>query len=257
MMTCRMASRPSSALGNMGQYVDFFIAIQTCHLICVSYRQYYGATSRFHPLDANDIPAVRASKLEETEHKASEEYHRKWFASNARFQESFEKLAFSHLAKYTDVESDVCSTLLQIFWTWQAPLHNYVYRRCELPECQFGSPFLNHPSGFYRDMALGGPYFSPFLLNAIFAHACRHTKDEDPRFAGAERGDYFLGKAKQLLLVEMEQEKPNICTIQGLLILGGRQCAIGKSSEGWLYTGMVRGSILMIVLELTPSRQSE
>jgi len=48
-----------------------------------------------------------------------------------------------------------------------------------------------------------------------------------------------MHKAKQLLLSEMEQEKPKICTIQGLLILGGRQCAIGKSSEGWLYTGMV------------------
>lgn len=89
-------------------------------------------------------------------------------------------------------------------------------------------------------MALGGPYFSQFLLNTIFAHASRHTKDEDPRFAGAERGEYFLRKAKQLLIVEMEQEKPKICTVQGLLMLGGRQCAIGKSSEGWLYTGMVR-----------------
>ncbi|KAJ5624418.1 hypothetical protein N7510_000727 [Penicillium lagena] len=182
---------------------------------------YYGATSRFHPLDTHDIPSTRAPKLEGTEHKATEEYHRKWLASNARFQESFEKVAFSHLTQYTDVGLDVCSTLLQIFWTWQAPLHNYVYRRC-----------------FYRDMALSGPYFSPFLLNAIFAHASRHTKDEDPRFAGAERGEHFLREAKQLLLVEMEQEKPKICTIQGLLILGGRQCAIGKSSEGWLYTGM-------------------
>ncbi|KAJ5820368.1 hypothetical protein N7474_005959 [Penicillium riverlandense] len=182
---------------------------------------YYGATSRFHPLDSNDISPARAPQLEGTEHKATEEYHRKWLASNARFQESFEKVALSHLFQYTDVGLDVCSTLLQIFWTWQAPLHNYVYRRC-----------------FYRDMALNGPYFSPFLLNAIFAHASRHTKDEDPRFAGAERGEYFLRKAKQFLLVEMDQEKPKICTAQGLLILGGRQCAIGKSSEGWLYTGM-------------------
>ena len=49
-----------------------------------------------------------------------------------------------------------------------------------------------------------------------------------------------MRKAKQLLLLEIEQPKPQIPTIQGLLILGGRQCAIGKSSEGWLYTGMVR-----------------
>lgn len=93
--------------------------------------------------------------------------------------------------------------------------------------------------GFYRDLALGGSYFSSFLLNVMFAHACRHTKDNEPRFAALGRGEQFLQKAKMLLLEEMGQEKPKICTIQGLLILGGRQCAIGKSSEGWLYTGMV------------------
>lgn len=66
------------------------------------------------------------------EHKASEEYHRKWLASNARFQESIEKVAVNNLEQYTDVPLDVCSTLLQIYWTWQAPLHNCVYRRCKL-----------------------------------------------------------------------------------------------------------------------------
>ena len=99
--------------------------------------------------------------------------------------------------------------------------------------------FSDQKLGFYRDLALGGPYFSPFLLNVILAHASRHTKDDDPKFARLERGRFFMQKARQLLLTEMEQEKPKICTIQGLLILGGRQCAIGKSSEGWLYTGMV------------------
>lgn len=104
-----------------------------------------------------------------------------------------------------------------------------------------GRPSLANLSwlGFYRDLALNGPYISTFLLNVIFAHACRHTKDDDPKFARLERGEYFMRKAKQLLLIEIEQEKPKISTIQGLLILGGRQCAIGKSSEGWLYTGMV------------------
>ena len=95
-------------------------------------------------------------------------------------------------------------------------------------------------AGFFRDMALGGPYFSPFLLNVIFAHASRHVKPEDSHFAKLERGEYFLAKAKLLLIDELAVEKPRVPTIQGLLILGGRQCAIGKSSEGWLYTGMVR-----------------
>lgn len=80
----------------------------------------------------------------------------------------------------------------------------------------------------------------------MFAHACRHIKDDDPRFAVIGQGESFLHKAKLLLLEEMGHEKPKICTIQGLLILGGRQCAIGKSSEGWLYTGMVGASLYLI-----------
>ncbi|KAJ5103884.1 fungal-specific transcription factor domain-containing protein [Penicillium argentinense] len=177
--------------------------------------KYYGATSRFHPLDSSNSRLIKMPGTEKQEHKASEEYHRKWLASNVRFQESIENVALKNLDNHADVPLDVCDTPLQIYWTWQAPLHNCVYRR-----------------------SLGGPYCSPFLVNVIFAHAMRHTKDEDTRFNKLEKGEYFLRKAKELLLIEMEQEKPKICTIQGLLILAGRQCATGKSSEGWLYTGM-------------------
>lgn len=76
-------------------------------------------------------------------------------------------------------------------------------------------------------------------MNVIYAHACRHAKPDDERFAGFEKGEYFLRKAKLLLLEEFDRPKPRISTIQGLIILGGRQCAVGRSSEGWLYTGMV------------------
>ncbi|KAJ5239420.1 hypothetical protein N7468_004039 [Penicillium chermesinum] len=189
-------------------------------LTCQPYK-YYGATSRFHPLEAADSRLLKVPGPDSGDHKASEEYHRKWLAANSKFQESLEHVAIKNLEQYTDVPLDICAVLLQIYWTWQAPLHSCVYRRC-----------------FYRDLALGGPYCSAFLLNVIFAHACRHTKDDDPKFAGLERGKHFMNEAKQLLLLEMEEEKPRIPTIQGLLILGGRQCAIGKNSEGWLYTGM-------------------
>lgn len=120
------------------------------------------------------------------------------------------------------IPPEMSLTLLQIYWTWQHPLHHCVYR----------------PT-FTRDMALGGPYYSDFLLMSIYALAARHANDNDPRFTNMARGEQFLEEAKKLLLVELSAAKPKIPTIQGLLILGGRQCAIGKSSEGWLYTGMV------------------
>ncbi|KAI9928606.1 hypothetical protein MW887_001821 [Aspergillus wentii] len=182
---------------------------------------YFGATSRFHAVPDHDHRRDSRSENDGPETQEMENYHRKWLYSNARFQASWEKMAHGNVALYTDVDPNICSSLLEVYWSWQAPLHNCVYRRC-----------------FYRDMALGGPYFSRFLLNVIFAHACRHMPENDPRFAPFERGETFLRDAMLLLIDEMKQSKPRIPTIQGLLILGGRQCAVGKSSEGWLYTGM-------------------
>lgn len=87
-------------------------------------------------------------------------------------------------------------------------------------------------------MVLKGPYFSDFLLYVIYSHASRHVQPTDPRYAALKHGEIFLDRAKLLLLDELKKDKPAIPTIQGLLILGGRQCALGRNSEGWLYTGM-------------------
>lgn len=100
-------------------------------------------------------------------------------------------------------------------------------------------------------MALGGPCFSEFLLTVIFAHACRYTRPDDDLFSHFEQGEYFLRKAKQLLIAELGQ-RLRLPTIQGLLIMGGRQCAVGKSSEGWLYTGMAVRMIKDLGLHLLP-----
>lgn len=82
-------------------------------------------------------------------------------------------------------------------------------------------------------MALSGPYFSTFLLNVIYAHACRYTATLSP----VNKAEVFLQKARLLLMEEIEMPT-SIPTIQGLIILGGRECAVGKASQGWLYTGM-------------------
>lgn len=90
------------------------------------------------------------------------------------------------------------------------------------------------------DMAFGGRYFSDFLFLSILSLSARHLADHDRNFNGVDKGEQLLSRAKELLFAEMSATKPRIPTIQGLLILGGRQCAMGKNSEGWLYTGMVR-----------------
>lgn len=74
---------------------------------------------------------------------------------------------------------------------------------------------------------------------SIYALAARHADQIDDQISQLERGERCLQRAKVLLINELSEPKPKIPTIQGLLILGGRQCAVGNSSEGWLYTGMV------------------
>ncbi|OCF77486.1 hypothetical protein I204_01474 [Kwoniella mangroviensis CBS 8886] len=50
-------------------------------------------------------------------------------------------------------------------------------------------------------------------------------------------GADFMNRAKLLLAAEMDKPS-NVPTIQGLLLLGQRECACGNLSQGWMYTGM-------------------
>ncbi|KAF2755984.1 hypothetical protein EJ05DRAFT_84599 [Pseudovirgaria hyperparasitica] len=196
--------------------------------------QYFGTTSRFY------MPDEHSERVEYSNNEQmlfDKPAHIEWLRTNANLHHSLEKLTLANLRNDPSVDPALSSALLQHYWTWQHPLHNCVYRRC-----------------FVRDSALGGPYFSPFLLNVIYAHAGRHMDPNDARFNSIEYGERFLAKAKALLQVEMEQSKPKIATIQGLLILGGRQCALGRNSEGWLYTGMAIRMLKDIGLHISPQK---
>lgn len=50
-------------------------------------------------------------------------------------------------------------------------------------------------------------------------------------------GDYFAKRAIQLLVREIDRGS-SIPAIQGLLIFSSRECACGRTSQGWLYSGM-------------------
>jgi hypothetical protein len=55
------------------------------------------------------------------------------------------------------------------------------------------------------------------------------------------QGDLFVKLAKAYLAKEMEGPT-KITTIQGLLLLSGRECALGDISQGWNHAGLVSGS---------------
>ena len=90
---------------------------------------------------------------------------------------------------------------------------------------------------FIRDMALGGPFFSEFLLMAIYAAGIR-MMDGIALADRVNQSDMFAQMAKKLLWQELDGPS-KITTIQGLLILSGRECAMGAPAQGWTHAGMV------------------
>lgn len=158
-------------------------------------------------------------------------------------------MAFAGLSNDARVDVETATILLNIYWAWQAPLHNCVYRRSQSRSLEL-LPAVLTSSGFFRDMVMKGPYYSDFLLFVIYSHASRHIQPSDPRYAVLQQEEIFLERAKLLLLDELKKDKPAVPTIQGLLILGGRQCDIGRNSEGWLYTGIAIRMITDLGLHL-------
>ncbi|KAK7989384.1 hypothetical protein PG989_009699 [Apiospora arundinis] len=105
-------------------------------------------------------------------------------------------------------------------------------------------------STFMRDMALGGPMFSEFLLMAMYTSATS-------KIDGLEQGEritqerLFSRLAKEYLAKEMEGPT-KITTIQGLLLLSGRECAIGNVSQGWNHAGLAFRMIHDLGIHLAP-----
>lgn len=92
-------------------------------------------------------------------------------------------------------------------------------------------------STFIRDMALGGPLFSEFLLMSMYASATRMIDGLDANERRAQ-GELFDRLAREHLSKELEGPS-KITTIQGLLLLSGRECALGSTSQGWNHAGLV------------------
>ncbi|OCF42308.1 hypothetical protein I317_03811 [Kwoniella heveanensis CBS 569] len=105
--------------------------------------------------------------------------------------------------------------LLRTYFAWQGPQHMPV------DEALFRRDMASNPTG---------PYFSRLLLHAIHAQASRHILSRDDGWAYAD-------KANALVMASLA-EPPSIPTIQALLILSGRDLALGLASAGWLKSGM-------------------
>ena len=136
-------------------------------------------------------------------------------APNTSYHPLFRSLAAS---KHISVAPDLGDALLSAFFCYQ------------ITE-------VTHHTAFLRDMALGGPCFSEFLLMVLYASASRMIDGllEEQKLA---QGDLFVGLAKAYLVKDLEGPS-KIPTIQGLLLLSLRECALGDVSQGWNHAGLV------------------
>ena len=135
-------------------------------------------------------------------------------AQNQALAPIFQALATS---KHISVASDVGDALLKAFTCYE------VFEIIE-------------QATFLRDMVLGGPCFSELLLMVIYASASRMIDGltEEQKLA---QGDLFVKLAKAYLWKEMEGPS-KVTTVQALLLLSSRECALGEPSQGWNHAGL-------------------
>lgn len=87
---------------------------------------------------------------------------------------------------------------------------------------------------FLRDFDAGfGAYYSDLLLYAICAMGALASQEVALR----ELSDVFFNRAQELLY-RSALESPNLTTLQALILLGHREIGHGKTSKGWLFSGM-------------------
>jgi hypothetical protein len=92
---------------------------------------YHGSTSRFHA----QVAQSETEKLVDPQEQLSERTRNKElqvFYSNAELLKVvWEPLAYTKLDQDPRFSPKTASMLMKIYWTWQHPLHNWVYRPCE------------------------------------------------------------------------------------------------------------------------------
>ncbi|KAK2612454.1 hypothetical protein QQS21_001558 [Conoideocrella luteorostrata] len=99
---------------------------------------------------------------------------------------------------------------------------------------------------FLRDYDIGsGTYYSDLLLYAICSLAALLYDDF------LKLSDVFSGQAQALLYATLD--KPDLTTLQALILLGHREIAVGQASKGWLFCGMAFRLAHEMGLHLDPS----
>ncbi|KAI1460015.1 fungal-specific transcription factor domain-containing protein [Annulohypoxylon moriforme] len=184
---------------------------------------FYGKTSLYHIDPQNFEP-----DSPETNHDTSIEEN----SPNMAYMPSTYPEFHNTASILAEIPSALLADLLDTYWTYPHHLH-----------CVLCKPL------FLRDLYNSGPYVTPFLLCAMLAQAARYST----RLDAAEAGQGFAAKALQLLMSDIEKGS-SIPTIQGLLVFSARECACGRVSQGWLYSGMAFRMMRDLGIDVSPKK---
>ncbi|OKL56085.1 hypothetical protein UA08_08768 [Talaromyces atroroseus] len=102
---------------------------------------------------------------------------------------------------------------------------------------------------FLRDYKKGkGPYYSDLLFYAMASMGALTSNDDRIR----DLSDIFYNRG-ETLLYGGALDSPDITTIQAVLLLGQRDVGCGKTTKGWLLTGLAFRMVHEMGLHLDPN----
>ncbi|KAJ5601455.1 hypothetical protein N7510_010989 [Penicillium lagena] len=191
-----------------------------------------GNPSTFGPSSALHVPTNGEQVLPSAKSQTLE--HRKnSLIANAALQRQSEH-EFSRFTDIAGVPIQLALHLLNVHWSRQH--HTFL---------------LTYRPAIMRDLKTGGPYSSPFLLNAIFACSSKFSEEmqhqDNPFFVTCDR---LI--AEQGLLMN-----PSIPTVVGLVLLGSTYNARGDISKSWLFTGYALRMAYDLGLHLDPQETTD
>uniref|UniRef100_A0A0D2Y6Z6 Zn(2)-C6 fungal-type domain-containing protein n=1 Tax=Fusarium oxysporum (strain Fo5176) TaxID=660025 RepID=A0A0D2Y6Z6_FUSOF len=190
-------------------------------------RSYYDTTSAVH--DPGDTPSQATTGQVTVAHSPETRQPLPMETPELRF---WEDQAVESAAVYLSIPQDVIRRLFATHWTWVHANFMFVPRAL-----------------FLRDAAVGGKFFSPFLLSVLCLHSTR--------FRERHLTEQLLARAKLLFSHDIHNEG-SIPLVQALLQFSAREIGRGSVSQAWLYGGMAfRVAIDIGLFSLSPARSGD
>lgn len=191
-----------------------------------------GNPSTFGPSSALHVP-THGEQILPSARSQTLEHRKNSLIANAALQRQSEH-EFSRFTDIAGVPTQLALHLLNVHWSRQH--HTFL---------------LTYRPAIMRDLKTGGPYSSPFLLNAIFACSSKFSEEmqhqDNPFFIACDR---II--AEQGLLLN-----PSIPTVVGLVLLGSTYNARGDISRAWLFTGYALRMAYDLGLHLDPQETTD